>query len=351
MTTAANTCPECGEDNPAGREHCFACGASLVEQAPPGQPQAQPPPTTQSKGSRAGCLGSIIGLVLVVAVAVAFTGLFEGGMEWAFRKPPVEESIPFPSLGSICDDDSCNGDTQERPAEGMVMVYVPGGEFEMGSTRAAADGRPPHAVLLDGFWFDRTEVTNAQYRLCVEAGACEVPITCEYGEQAYGDAAKTQYPVVCVDWYRAQAYCEWAGVRLPTEAEWEYAARGPGGYEYTWGNSAPDCDKANYLGLEVDAEGGCVGYPAAVGSPSAGASWCGALNMAGNVAEWVADWYGDYFSEQEVNPMGPASGEYRVIRGGRWGSPPHRLKGYSRSKESPDYRDSSSGFRCAGGSQ
>jgi formylglycine-generating enzyme required for sulfatase activity len=133
------------------------------------------------------------------------------------------------------------GSTMTRERDGAVVIYVPGGQFETGSTDAAIDAvleqceqmrgsgecerwwfeheSPPYSVTLDNFWIDKYEVTNAQYALCVEAGSCDAPTTCDWGEPTYGDATKEDHPVVCVDWYNAQAYCEWTGVRLPTEAE------------------------------------------------------------------------------------------------------------------------------------
>jgi len=179
----------------------------------------------------------------------------------------------------------------------MVMVYVPAGEFEMGSTEGNDDEKPVHTVALDGFWVDRTEVTNAQYLRCVEAGDCSPPR--ESGSYTrdpyYGNSTYDDYPVIYVTWYQAADYCA-------------------DGRTYPWGDGAPDCSKANYRGVD----GFCVGDTSAVGSYPAGASWCGALDMAGNVWEWVADWYGDYPSGRQVNPTGPSSGEYRVLRGGSW---------------------------------
>jgi serine/threonine-protein kinase len=198
----------------------------------------------------------------------------------------------------------------------MVMVYVPAGEFEMGSTEGNDDEKPVHTVALDGFWIDQTEVSNAQYVRCVEAGDCSPPR--ESGSTTrdpyYGNSTYEDYPVIYVSWRQAADYCAWAGGRLPTEAEWEYAARGGDGRTYPWGDGAPDCSKANYRGVD----GLCVGDTSGVGSYPAGASWCGALDMAGNVWEWVADWYGGYPSGRQVNPTGPSSGEYRGLRGGSW---------------------------------
>jgi len=240
------------------------------------------------------------------------------------------------------------GDVRVRPADGMPMVYVPPGEFEMGSAAGERDQQPPHVVALDAFWIDRTEVTNGQYEQCVEAGGCDPPAeTGSYTRDSYyGDGAFVDYPVIYVSWDQAAAYCAWAGARLPTEAEWEYAARGSEGRTYPWGSDLPDCRKANYWG----ADGGCVGDTAAVGAYPAGASWCGAQDLAGNVWEWVADWYAsDYYARSPArNPTGPASGESRVVRGGSWYHYRHLLQSTLRNYHAPGHRSHLVGFRCAG---
>lgn len=214
------------------------------------------------------------------------------------------------------------GDTSTRPADGMPMVYVPGGEFKMGGAGNLADRK--HTVALNGFWIDQAEVTNAQYRHCVEAGVCRAPTACSWGEPTYEDAAKADHPVLCVAWRDADVYCTWAGGRLPTEAEWEYAARGPDSAIYPWGDEFDgtrlnSCD-ANCPHLDHAVTDYDDGYArtAPVGSYPEGASWCGALDLAGNVWEWVADWHGAYPLTQQTNPTGPDSGSERLIRGGSW---------------------------------
>jgi formylglycine-generating enzyme required for sulfatase activity len=235
------------------------------------------------------------------------------------------------------------GTTWTRPADGMVMVHVPGGTFQMGSDESDPDAEvdefPRHAVTLDAFWIDQTEVTNTQYRQCVEAGVCQAPPeACDYG--SYGHAHRADHPVLCVDWYGAVAYCEWAEARLPTEAEWEYAARGPDNFIYPWGNSPPDNTLLNYAGNVDDTT--------KVGSYPGGASWCQALDMAGNVWEWVADWHGKHPSEAQTNPTGQPVGEYKMVHGGSYVDGPTCVRAAHRFQGLPDDRSPSRGFRCAG---
>jgi len=250
----------------------------------------------------------------------------------------------------------------------MVMVYVPPGEFQMGSTEDEVDavmelcedyygfscGRgwfeselPAHTVALDGFWIDRTEVTNAQYARCVAAGACDPPVSSSsYARDSYyGDSGYEDYPVILVSWWQAEAYCAWAGGRLPTEAEWEYAARGPEGRRYPWG----DAFDGSRLNNRSDADG--YDDTAPVGSYPSGASWCGALDLAGNVYEWVADWYGTYPSGRQVNPTGPPGGEYRVVRGGSWHIASYDVRSAYRFRWDPDVTNLDVGFRCARSSE
>jgi formylglycine-generating enzyme required for sulfatase activity len=276
----------------------------------------------------------------------------------------------------------------------MVMVYVPGGTFQMGSTDAEIDAAfeqceqeygsgqcskdwferesPQHTVTLDAFWIDKTEVTNAQFAAFLneqgnqtEGGVTWLELESAYCliEQVSGEyqpkSGYDDHPVIEVSWYGADAYCKWAGGRLPTEAEWEYAARGPGGSVYPWGNEF-DCSRGNFDDetqiddYVVPGGEGCDGYErtAPVGSFKDGASWCEALDMAGNVWEWVADWYdGDYYTDSPArNPQGPDSGDDRVLRGGSWGRVSYDVRSAYRYYRRPDVRRDFVGLRCVGAS-
>jgi serine/threonine-protein kinase len=225
----------------------------------------------------------------------------------------------------------------------MLMVYVPGGTFQMGSTQGDADEQPVHTVTLDPFWMDQTEVTNAQYAGCVAAGVCSPPFqpSSSTRDSYYGDSQYEAYPVMEVSWNDAATYCAWAGGRLPSEAEWEYAARGPDGLVYPWGNDPPDHTLANY--------GDNMGHTTQVGAYPQDRSWIDALDMAGNVSEWVIDWYGSYPSEPQVNPTGHDAGEDRVLRGGRWNFLESRVHAAYRDSGSPGLADDYTGFRCVVG--
>jgi formylglycine-generating enzyme required for sulfatase activity len=258
------------------------------------------------------------------------------------------------------------------------MVFVPAGEFIMGS--AAGEGldneHPQRRVTLDAFYIGKYEVTNAQFSQFVDAtGYTTDAETAGWGwawtgedwEEVEGadwrhpqgpDSGiedKMDHPVVQVSWNDADAYCQWAGVRLPTEAEWEKAARGTDGREYPWGNSVADGSKLNYCDVNCEQawKDSSVddGYAdtAPVGNYEAGKSPYGAYDMAGNVWEWVADWYdADYYSRApDSNPPGPDSGDRRVLRGGSWYGYEGDARCVDRYGGAPDVRISYFGFRVA----
>lgn len=203
--------------------------------------------------------------------------------------------------------------------DGMPQVFVPAGILHMGGydVRAAPDEFPAHDVTLDAFWMDQLEVTNAMYALCVSAGACEPPQSLESGRRFdyYENSEFKDYPVVYVTWGQAKTYCEWAQRRLPTEAEWERAARGDDLRTFPWGEDKPDWRFANFNMLVTDTS--------RVGSYAMGASPFGVLDMAGNVAEWTNDFYSFnfYLNTPLENPFGPATSASlnRVVRGGSLG--------------------------------
>ncbi|MFN8488634.1 MAG: SUMF1/EgtB/PvdO family nonheme iron enzyme [Caldilineaceae bacterium] len=220
------------------------------------------------------------------------------------------------------------GTTWVDSRSAITLVYVPAGPFIMGSnitdTITYTDERPPHKVVLDGFWIMQTEVTNAQYAKCVAAKACDNPNNDFWEKPEFA-----QHPVVNVNWTQASAYAAWVGGQLPTEAQWEKAARGPNGLIYPWGNAwdVSDaqprlnfCDKLCDNSWKDSNVSDGYAQTAPVGHYPAGHSLYGALDMAGNVWEWVSDWYAaDYYkSAPPANPPGPDTGSYRVLRGGSW---------------------------------
>ncbi len=242
-----------------------------------------------------------------------------------------------------------------RSQDGMIMVFVPAGAFTMGSPAGEGgdDEVPQHKVTLEGYWIDRTEVTNSQYQVFVTATGHEEPTTCDWGEPTYGDEVYSNHPVVCVSWEDARQYCEWAGARLPTEAEWEKAARGTDRRTYPWGSSFNGnltnyCD-ANCEGSQKDtAVNDGYARTAPVGSYPLGVSPYGAFDMAGNVWEWVSDWYKFYYylSSPELNPQGPDSGQFKILRGGSWYGFYTNERVTFRATITLDNRNSVTGFRC-----
>jgi formylglycine-generating enzyme required for sulfatase activity len=278
--------------------------------------------------------------------------------------PPVVVSTPtleamIPTVAQTPTEEFVN--QRVSSIDGMPQIYIPAGTFRMGGmdVRRAPNEIPEHDVTIAAFWMDQLEVTNAMYALCVGAGGCTPPqnFKSQRRPEYFSDPEFNDYPVVYVTWGQAKAYCEWAGRRLPTEAEWERAGRGDDFRTFPWGEDKASGLLANFNML--------VGDTSRVGTYPAGASPFGVLDMAGNVAEWVNDFYSfDYSTmlENTLNPTGleTSSNFNRVVRGGSLGDAEINIRVAKRSSvlgsnlnagpESSAYLGDSSpriGFRCA----
>ncbi len=296
------------------------------------------------------------GVILAIAILFGIGALIRYAYAPTSPTTLTKSPPPNPSVGS----------TWIQTIDGMTMVYVPAGEFQMGNTveDALADcekvgnicqldwfkeEEPPHTVYLNAFWIDQTEVTNAMYARCVEAGECNPPSSTKSytRDNYYGNPEFNDYPVIYVSWNDAQTYCKWADRRLPTEAEWEKAASWDENKQaktvYPWGDSI-DCSQANYSDMD-----GCVGDTTAVESYKSGQSPYSAYDMAGNVWEWVLDWYDEsYYSiSPSSNPMGPNTGRDRMMRGGSWAYVYYFARSAERYALNPSSSEFFIGFRCA----
>jgi formylglycine-generating enzyme required for sulfatase activity len=248
------------------------------------------------------------------------------------------EERPLPPFGGP-------GDDVTPPPWAPPTLLIPTGAFMMGCNPALvspcdSDEMPYHAVSLSTYEIDRIETTQYAYARCVEAGACTPPADSRHWDPIdLGDA-----PVVGVTWAQADAFCRWMGKRLPTEAEWERAARGDDGRLWPWGNETPTCTRANF--------GACGEVLREAGALLDGSAPRGALDMAGNALEWVADWYdADAYAARAdgrtADPAGPAEGVARVLRGGHWKSDERSLRTSYRGAFAPDVALETSGVRCA----
>ncbi|MDF0674087.1 MAG: SUMF1/EgtB/PvdO family nonheme iron enzyme [Nitrospira sp.] len=290
----------------------------------------QPGASTRAAQSKQSPPYLIIGAGLLVVVG-AFVG------QWILS--PV--SSPIIPRNSSTQSEGITPDLAPAP-----MVLVPSGEFMMGARQddqmAAKDERMAHTVHLDAFYIDQYEVTTARYARFLQETKRPAPkYWSDQIPQRYGNK-----PVIGVDWNDATAYCVWAGRRLPTEAEWEKAARGTDQRLYPWGNTEPSQQRANF---DHCCDFNIYEVLTDVGSFEGGKSPYDVYDMAGSVWEWVADWYDEsYYSKSpESNPTGPSSGEKRVLRGGAWDSTPVYVRSGDRLKLSPTFRHDNIGFRCA----
>jgi len=304
--------------------------------------QQQTHSETKETKPKAEIVIAVIGLIGTIVAALLASPLIE---KWGKNIETPTEIVVVPTI-QVTDTQVVvqeftpvigPGDTVD--AKGIVMVFVPAGKFTMGTNNGDDDEKPPHEVYLDAYYIDKYEVTNSLYKVCVDSDQCKLPSDV----RRYDDSLYANHPVVYVSWEMAETYCSWRGLgtRLPTEAEWEKAARGTDDRLYPWGDTA-SCEQANY--------GNCVGDTVDVGKYKNGTSPFGVYDMAGNVWEWVSDWYlSDYYKILEsnsLNPQGPTTGEYKVYRGGDWNDSSYWLRVSLRNYDnSTPY--SNVGFRCA----
>jgi formylglycine-generating enzyme required for sulfatase activity len=255
--------------------------------------------------------------------------------------PPTDASAavqpsPAPALVSVPVSGPKSGTTMKW-IDGSTLAYVPPGEFTMGN---AGFDAPVRSVTLDGYWMYQTNVTNRMFAQCVAVGACTAPAQ-ELGGPVYSNPEYANHPVIGVTWDQAQAYCTWSQGQLPTEAQWEKAARGPSRNAYPWGNEKPACDLLNL--------GYCTGRTTEVNAFPSGVSAYGLFDMAGNIFEWVSDWYAqDYYKNAPTtNPTGPDSGQYRSIRGSSFETDFNQAESALRHFGAQAYHHYDLGFRCA----
>jgi formylglycine-generating enzyme required for sulfatase activity len=318
------------------RERAAQPASTATPTVMPERAQAKTSPTTRTQGIPTRYALPIAGVIVLVLL------LLGGAYALNIFNPRTATPTTVPGAVSTPNAPQA-GIRQQRGTDNAEMVFVPAGDFTMGFEQGGDDEKPAHQVYLDAFWIDQHEVTNAQYKQCVEVGKCQSPSekSSNTREEYYGNTQFEDYPVIYVSWDDARAYCEWAGKRLPTEAEWEKAARGTNGRIYPWGN---EFDQSRVNNNEV------VGDTTEVGRYPNGASPYGALDMAGSVWEWVNDWYDkDYYpNSPRANPTGATSGSYRVLRGGSWGNNPYNARPAMRDYLiHPSTRNPYIGFRCA----
>jgi len=377
--------------------------APTDDRAPPVETAAQPLPPAPTGAGRPGVpiWGWVAGLLALVALVIwaasAFRDRDGGGTgeatppgttaaaivveETPTTEAPTTASTAEPSAPTATPSPTPTpqvGHVRTVPLPGgseIEQVFVPAGSFMMGSEDIGEDERPVHEVALDAFWLSRKEITNSQFAAFTAYTGHATTAEQEGGGYNFIEGERVlveganwlhpqgpdsdieglhDHPVVLVSWHDAAAYCEWVGGRLPTEAEWEYAARGLAAPVYPWGDAFEGtrlnyCDRnCPFERADQAADDGYV-FTAPAGSYPEGRSWAGALDMSGNVWEWANDWYGEtYYGVSEgSNPAGPASGEFKVLRGGAWDSFAADTRLAYRINDVPDARYYHVGFRCA----
>jgi formylglycine-generating enzyme required for sulfatase activity len=330
---------------------------------PPPAPSTPPKPPTQGRTPRSAALAWTLGVGCALAIGVGVR-FWIATTAKATDAGTRAEMPPAPA-------------TPPKPTCPATMVEIPGGSFFMGSDEDLPTERPAHRVTVSPFCIGTYEVTTEDYKACVDRGDCKrAGMTNEWDKitdherkaldpvcNGHDPEDRAKHPINCVDWQMATDYCKAGEERLPTEAEWEFAARGPDGRKYPWGDDPPSAGLLNACGKEcvawasknrVPQEAAMYpeddGWPttAPVGSFPKGASRYGLLDVVGNVWEWVSDWYGPYTNEEGHDPRGPESGESKVIRGGGWnGAYPAWVRPSFHYHANAKNRSHGVGFRCA----
>jgi formylglycine-generating enzyme required for sulfatase activity len=322
-----------------------------------------PGPVSSRAKSRRGAVLTIFGIIAALGLAVVILGAVRSRSE----TPPSGGNAVSPSTEAFSNPvtgldpaTATSAPAQNTPvprnmaveeivdSQGVPMRFVPAGNFMAGSDSGYENEKPVHTVYLDDFYIDKYEVTNALFKACVDAGECQPPqkTSSMTRESYFGNPEFEDYPVIYVSWENARDYCQWRGRDLPTEAQWEKAARGVDGRVYPWGNEI-DPAFVNYNDY--------VGDTTKVGSYEGGKSPYGVYDMAGNAWEWVADWYSETYYQDTydlntplTNPTGPRSGEYKVLRGGSWHDDDTIVTTSNRGWSQLEYFENTDfGFRCA----
>jgi formylglycine-generating enzyme required for sulfatase activity len=357
----------------------------VASSAPTALAGTQPPAaSTPSKRAAATTGGAPVGsgkMGLFVGLGLAALAVIMGGVVFFERggaKPVAAPSPPAPAPSALrSSSPSASSSASAAMTCPPGMLAIPGGSFFMGSDEGLPNEKPAHQVTLDPYCIDEFEVTTERYKACSDAGRCKRASTTNESSTIKTDkerktfdplcnvrdpAGRAKHPINCVDWDMADKFCREQGGRLPTEAEWEFAARGPDGRQYPWGDAWPKSDLLNACGKECAAWGAKNGieesmmydsddgFPntAPVGSFPKGASRYGLKDVVGNVWEWVSDYYGPYAKDEQKNPKGSTAGDERVMRGGAWnGSVASWVRPTFRYKAPPSERSYGIGFRCA----
>lgn len=280
-----------------------------------------------------------VGILLGIAAGILF-GYRYMPAAWKADLRIVSAQISSFDLGYWAPSHIIN--QKKSKIDGMSEVYIPEGEFSMGTNETSFPASfPQRTIYLDAFWVDKTEVTNSMYAKCVQAGQCQYSYARPGFNPFYNNPLYRNNPITFVTWYDADNYCRWAGRRLPTEAEWEKAARGIHAQFYPWGDISPNSSLLNYDNN--------INATVSVNRYSRGASPYGVLNMEGNVREWVADWFSpNYYNTSPYdNPQGPSRGIKKSLRGGSYVDNARQVLVFVRFRHNPNSPGANRGFRCA----